>query len=65
VTEKYKPEPKWVSPENACIIGGFGMTHCYELINKGVLISKKLGRKRLIFIDSIHNAGEFHPSARG
>jgi hypothetical protein len=64
VTEKYKPEPKWVSPEDACIIGGFGMTQCYKLINKGELISKKLGRKRLIFIDSIHNAGEFHTATQ-
>ena len=42
MSDKTKPEPKWVSPEDACAIGGFGMTRCYEMMNDGTLISKKL-----------------------
>jgi hypothetical protein len=57
VPEKIKPEPAWVSPEDACIIGGFGMTQCYEMMNDGTLVSKKLGNRRLIYVVSIHNAG--------
>jgi hypothetical protein len=49
----------WVSPEDACAIGGFSMTTCYELMNDGTLISKKLGSRRLIYVTSIHNAGEY------
>jgi hypothetical protein len=59
MSDKTKPEPKWVSPEDACAIGGFGMTRCYEMMNDGTLISKKLGTRRLIYVDSINTAGEF------
>jgi hypothetical protein len=59
MSDKTKPEPKWVSPEDACIIGGFKMTFCYEKMNDGTLISKKLGTRRLIYVDSINTAGEF------
>lgn len=61
MTEKTKPAPAWVSPEDACIIGGFSMTLCYELLNDETLISKKLGSRRLIYVPSIHNAGEYAP----
>jgi hypothetical protein len=65
VAEKTKPEPQWVSPEHACALGGFGMTRCYELMNDGTLVSKRLGARRLIYVPSIHNAGDFAPpSAR-
>jgi hypothetical protein len=34
-------------------------------MNDGTLVSKKLGTRRLIFVDSIHTAGDFAPpSAR-
>ena len=58
-------EPMWVSPEDACTIGGFSLTTCYELMNNGTLLSKKLGRQRLIYIDSIHNAGELSRPNQG
>lgn len=61
MNEKTKPQPQWVSPEHACAIGGFGMTTCYALMNDGTLVSKKLGTRRLIFVDSIHTAGNFTP----
>lgn len=32
---------------------GLGLTKVYELMNEGVLRSTKIGRRRLIFIDSI------------
>ena len=47
-------EPRiWVRPKEACRIGGFGLTRCYELLNDGKLKSRKVGRMRLINIQSI------------
>jgi hypothetical protein len=37
------------------------MSVCYDLMNNGTLVSKKLGKKRLIYVRSIHDAGEFAP----
>jgi len=47
------PKPIWVSVPDACFAGGFGRTRCYELIANGLLVSIKLGRKRLISFASI------------
>ena len=46
-------KPIWVSVPDACFAGGFGRTRCYELIANGLLVSIKLGRKRLISFASI------------
>src|SRR5262249_40104427 len=52
------PRPVWVSVADACFAGGFGRTRCYELIAQGLLISIKLGRKRLISLASIEGLGD-------
>lgn len=52
-------EPRiWVRPKEACRIGGFGLTQCYELMNVGTLESRKVGRMRLISVQSIEKLGQ-------
>lgn len=44
---------KLVSINDACRILAIGKTKIYELINDGTLLSVKIGRRRLIVVDSI------------
>lgn len=39
---------------DACRTFGFGPTKAYELIGKGILDARKLGRRTLITADSLH-----------
>jgi hypothetical protein len=43
------------SVDEACTAGGFGRTTAYELIASGKLKTKKLGKRRLVLIDSLIN----------
>jgi hypothetical protein len=46
-------EPLAVPVPEACEIGGFGMTTCWELITSGKLASVKIGRRRLVLYASL------------
>ena len=50
-------KPIWVRPKKATQIGGFGLTKCYEMISKGMLISRKVDGLRLISVESIERLG--------
>jgi hypothetical protein len=50
-------EPIWVRPKKAALIGGFGLTRCYELINGGQLKTRKIGGMRLVSVASIKALG--------
>jgi hypothetical protein len=50
-------EPIWVRPKKAAHIGGFGLTRCYELINSGQLLTRKIGGMRLVSVSSIKALG--------
>jgi excisionase family DNA binding protein len=47
------PKPIAVTVKAACRMGGFGLTKAYELIESGELASLKIGRRRLIRVDSL------------
>ncbi|WP_267394973.1 MULTISPECIES: helix-turn-helix domain-containing protein [unclassified Sphingomonas] len=46
-------QPEAVSVADAAKIIGLGMTKTYELVNAGTLHSIKIGRRRLVRVDSI------------
>lgn len=48
-------KPIAVPVNEACRIGGFGRTLCYELIAQGKLKAVVIGRRRLVLIDSIES----------
>lgn len=50
-------EPIWVRPKKAAHIGWFGLTRCYELINAGQLLTRKVGGMRLVSVASIKALG--------
>ena len=45
--------PKWVKPKRACAEYSMGLTKLYELINQGLLETKKIGASRLIGVASL------------
>lgn len=49
-----KTSPVYVRPKTACEIGGWGLTTCYRLMNKGTIRSIKINGMRLIEVASIH-----------
>lgn len=52
-TTKAPPKPEAVSVEDAMQMIGIGRTKIYDLINSGELPSVKIGRRRLVRVDSI------------
>ena len=49
----YDIQPKWVKPKHASAVYGIGLTKLYELLNKGLLETKKIGASRLIGVASL------------
>jgi hypothetical protein len=47
----------WITVGDACYAGGFGRTRAYELIGDGTLHTIKLGRKRLVSMESLERLG--------
>ena len=45
----FAPFPK------ACIERGIGKTRAYELLNEGHLDTRKVGRRRYVYLDSLLN----------
>jgi hypothetical protein len=48
----------WVSPREACRISSIGMTVLYRFLNDGTIVSRKVGRKRLVSVESLERLGE-------
>ena len=46
-------EPKWIKPKRASAEYCIGLTKVYELLNQGLLETKKLGASRLISVESL------------
>jgi excisionase family DNA binding protein len=53
-----RTKPIWVSPREASLLTGIGLTRLYELINDNTLKSVKIGRKRLVSFESLELLGE-------
>jgi excisionase family DNA binding protein len=51
-------DPIWVTIDNACRASGLGRTKVYELIQRGILRSTKVGGRRLVSVASIRALGE-------
>jgi excisionase family DNA binding protein len=49
--------PIWVSPREASLLTGIGLTRLYELFKDGTLKSHKVGRKRLVSFESLESLG--------
>jgi hypothetical protein len=47
------PRPIAVPVNEACGMGGFGRTLCYELISQGKLKTVAIGRRRLVLVESL------------
>jgi excisionase family DNA binding protein len=48
----------WVRPKEAARLAGIGLTRIYEMIASGEVVSRKIGRMRLISVASIKALGE-------
>ena len=46
-------QPEAVSPTDAARMLGLGLTKTYDLMNQRTLTSTKIGRRRLVHVDSI------------
>lgn len=46
-------QPKWVKPKRASAVYGLGITKLYDLLNQGLLETKKIGASRLISVASL------------
>jgi excisionase family DNA binding protein len=53
-----RTKPIWVSPREASLLTGIGLTRLYELFKDGTLVSRKVGRKRLVSFESLELLGE-------
>jgi excisionase family DNA binding protein len=53
-----RTKPIWVSPREASLLTGIGLTRLYELLKDGTLKSAKVGRKRLVSFVSLESLGE-------
>jgi len=51
-------DPIWVRPKEAARLAGIGLTKIYEMLASGQLISRKIGRMRLVSVASIRALGE-------
>jgi excisionase family DNA binding protein len=47
------PEPETVSITKACRLTGMGRTKLYQLMGDGVLPSVKIGKRRLLRLDTL------------
>jgi hypothetical protein len=52
------PEAIWLRPKQAAQVAGIGLTRLYELLGSGELVSRKIGRIRLVSVASIRALGE-------
>ena len=50
--------PLWVSVARACYLTSFGKVQMHEMIKEGVVISRKVGGKRLVLYRSLEHIGE-------
>jgi hypothetical protein len=46
-------KPKWIKPRRASAIYCIGLTTLYQLLNQGLLDTKKIGASRLISVESL------------
>ena len=46
-------QPKWIKPKRASAVYGLGITKLYDLLNQGLLETKKIGASRLIRVASL------------
>jgi hypothetical protein len=46
-------QPKWIKPKRASAVYGLGITKLYDLLNQGLLETKKIGASRLIGVASL------------
>ena len=46
-------QPKWIKPKRASAEYGVGVTRLYELLNQGLLETKKIGASRFIGVASL------------
>jgi excisionase family DNA binding protein len=54
-----RTKPIWVSPREASLLTGIGLTRLYELLLRdGTIKSVKVGRKRLISFESLELLGQ-------
>lgn len=56
-------EPLAVSVEDACYLLSLSRAYLYLLIERGELVTVKVGRKRLVQMRSIHEFLERHAAA--
>jgi excisionase family DNA binding protein len=52
-SRRSQPKPIAVPVQEACQIGGFGVTTAYELIKQGKLKTVAIGRRRLVIYSSL------------
>ena len=57
-TKSTEIEPEWVSVNTAERVTDLGKTKLYELIRDKVIESRKVGKRRLLRLQSLRNLGQ-------